>query len=124
MTDSERAEFHKVVDKIISVDFDGVIHHYIRSTWNPDHVDGLPVEGTAAAVIKLKYRGWKIIVFTARYKLVPVVKWLEANHIPFDDVTNIKPTAAIYLDDRGLKFNGDWEKTLSDIGSFMTWLGY
>lgn len=36
----------------------------------------------------------------------------------FKNVTNVKTPAYIYLDDRALKFNGDYGKTLNEIENF------
>ena len=48
------------------------------------------------------------------------VKWLEKNKIDiyFKDVTNVKYPAYIYIDDRTIKFNGDYNKTLDEIMNF------
>ena len=32
-----------------------------------------------------------------------------------------KPIADIYVDDRGLQFQGNWDETLTQILSFKTW---
>ena len=36
----------------------------------------------------------------------------------FKDVTNVKYPAYIYLDDRAIKFEGDYNKTLEEIENF------
>ena len=36
----------------------------------------------------------------------------------FSDVTNIKPLAYIYIDDRAIKFNGNFNETIDEIKKF------
>lgn len=42
--------------------------------------------------------------------------------IPYHTVTNIKPPALVYIDDKGLQFNGDAsDNFLYEILNFQTW---
>jgi ABC-type sugar transport system substrate-binding protein len=88
----------------LAVDFDGVIN-----------TDDVLVEGCAAALRQLSKR-YKMVVFTARGDLDMVHAYLVANGIRqhFKGITNRKPNAEVYLDDRGLKFTS-WEQALVDL---------
>lgn len=39
----------------------------------------------------------------------------------FNDVTNVKPQAFIYLDDRALNFNGNYSDALFNVETFDTY---
>lgn len=57
---------------------------------------------------------WRIILskFFEKYRF-----WNE----PWVGITNTKLIAHIYIDDRGLKFNGDWDQTMKEIKEFKTY---
>lgn len=96
----------------LAVDFDGVLHGYSKG-WQGGSIYDPPVEGTAEALRQLDKR-YEMVVFTARTNLDDVRTWLRENHMDhfFKDVTNKKPMAKYYLDDRGFRFV-DWIATLS-----------
>lgn len=62
---------------------------------------------------------YTLVLFTTRNKK-QAKKWLKENNIDylFKDITNIKYPAKIYLDDRAIQFNGDYNKTLKEISKF------
>ena len=62
------------------------------------------------------------MLFTTRNTL-QAVKWLQTNDIDkyFSNVTNVKGPAVIYIDDRALKFEGDYNKTLTQISDFKVY---
>ena len=49
--------------------------------------------------------------------------WLKKENIYsyFKEITNIKKPASIYIDDRALKFNGNFGKTLEEIENFTVY---
>ena len=61
-------------------------------------------------------------MFTTR-NLLKTAQWLIENNIDkyFIDITNIKIPATIYIDDRALKFNGDFGDALAEINNFKTY---
>ena len=103
--------------KILAIDFDGTIHNYKHP--KPGRRMGDVIPGAKEALIKLRSRGYKIIihtVFSGDEREQKVVEdWLKYYGIPFDEVTNRKPNASFYIDDNGLRFNGDWEEILNTI---------
>jgi hypothetical protein len=100
--------------KTIAVDFDGVIHDYSHG-WCAGAVYGDPLPGAAEGLRKLSIH-YKLVLLTARHNLTEVDAWLRKHHLShyFADVTNRKPAAVVYLDDRALKFES-WEQTLEDL---------
>lgn len=98
----------------VAVDFDGVLHDYSRG-WQGGECYGDPLPGAKAALIELSKR-YDLVVFTARHDLPAVQEWLRKHRFAhfFKDVTNRKPQAKIYLDDRAVRFSS-WEQALEDI---------
>ena len=105
--------------KRICIDFDGVIADYSQGFQGPG-VYGEPLPGCAEALGRLRDDGWYIIVCTARRDAeVPHIKrYLDRHGIPHDDVTGRKPGAHTYIDDRAIRFDGDWRRTLIDVMDF------
>ena len=50
-------------------------------------------------------------------------KWLIKNNLDifFKDVTNIKLSSYLYIDDRTICFKGDYNKTLDEIEKFRVY---
>jgi hypothetical protein len=47
------------------------------------------------------------------------LNWLNKYNIQYDDVVAYKPAAALYIDDKGYRFEGDWEKTYNDVQKLL-----
>lgn len=99
--------------KVIAIDFDHTIHDASRPI--EGRRMGLPIEGTKEALTKL-HRRYKIIIFTI---------WKPENHqtikdymvyykLPYDEVTNVKPNALAYIDDRAITFT-NWKDILKQL---------
>ena len=102
---------------IIAIDFDGVIHDAERPV--KGRRMGAPIAGARETIEKLRWRlGAKIIVFTARAgekETNAVRDWLNFYEIDHDEITNIKPIADIYLDDKAVRFT-TWAEFASTVG--------
>ena len=105
----------------IAVDFDGVIHKYSKG-WQKGEIYDPPIKGAFIGIIRLHQLGYEIVVFTARDDLDPVREWFwseydkafpNSPHIPIR-ITNIKPPALWYIDDRAIMFK-NWEDTVTKI---------
>jgi hypothetical protein len=100
----------------IAVDFDGVLHKYIRP-WRGEQVipDG-PSDGARDAIEKLR-QTFRVVVYSVRATMPAGVQairlWLATHEIVVDDVVAEKPKAVLYVDDRGFRFDGDWKKVLT-----------
>jgi hypothetical protein len=108
----------------IAVDFDGVIHTYSRGFDDGSIYDG-PMPGVIEALTFLKEK-YYIYIFSNRSGTpegkVAIEEFLQANRIPFDEVSMTKPPAKFYIDDRAVRFK-NWTQTLDDIEKFEKELG-
>jgi hypothetical protein len=110
---------------ILAVDFDGVISQY--NGWQGLGSFGPPVDNAKPCMDALKAMGWDIIIFTTRGEDIEAVKdYLHANRIPYDkinenvegspsNVNDKKVIADVYLDDRAVRFEGDWVDASAEI---------
>jgi hypothetical protein len=115
--------------KIVCVDLDGTIAHFVE--WKGESHFGNVIEGTREALIALREKGWLIIIFTTRANKVIIADFLNSNELIFDHINENpfqpenaiggKPFADVYIDDRAIQFNGDWQKTMSEIDLFFPW---
>ena len=99
----------------IAIDFDGVIHKYSKG-WQGGKIYDDPVDGAIDSIFELM-ESYEVVIFTSRDDLNAVKLWLESK---FDfesrgckvpEITNQKPIAIAYIDDRGIRFT-DWDSTL------------
>lgn len=109
--------------KTIVFDFDGVIHRYSKG-WQDGSIYDIPVDGIKEVIDKLR-ETYKIVVVSTRTKTKKgrneVLAWLDEYNIEIDDIMAEKPPAIIYVDDRGINFNGDCKKLLKNIKKFRPW---
>jgi hypothetical protein len=102
---------------IVCVDFNGVLDTY--TGWRgADHFDP-PFPGAREFLHALRRRGYRVIVFTTRHK-DGVWKWMRQYDLDafVDEVTDRKPAAHVFVDDRAVCFRGDFDATLREIDSF------
>jgi hypothetical protein len=109
-------EQQKFNDKsIVSIDLDGTIT--ASKSHGPD--DFAPLRpGTRDALQKLHKEGFELVIHTARTDHSKVKDYLRKNGISrwISDVSNVKnPSSAIFVDDRALRFEGNWDSTLRKI---------
>ncbi len=114
------------VDKTIALDFDGVIHAY-RNGWEGiTAIRDKPVEGVREAIKILRHRGYKILVYSTRCSTPQgrqaINEWCKKWFIKVDGLSVEKPSCVCYVDDRAIKFNGDWKKTINDIVTFKNYI--
>ncbi|MCZ6688263.1 MAG: hypothetical protein O7H41_01535 [Planctomycetota bacterium] len=85
----------------------------------------------AREVLKLlKDSGHEIYVLSSRFnpkiwgdlvekRMEKVSDWLQANGLAYDKVVAYKPAADIYIDDKALRFEGDWNQTLEEMKKIL-----
>lgn len=115
--------------KTICIDIDGTISHFIE--WQGPTVFGEVIPGAAENIQRLKDADYFIIIYTTRTDKDEIAEFLNRNSIPFDAINENpqqpdnaiggKPIADVYIDDRNVPFNGDWDKTFQDILAFQPW---
>lgn len=112
--------------RTICLDFDGVVHSYVSGWKGVTSIPDAPVPGAKEAIDTLRAQGYEVVIFSTRSStpdgLYAMQRWLEDNGIHADRVSAEKPPALIYVDDRGLKFDGDWPQTLQDISGFRHYM--
>ncbi len=101
--------------KTISIDFDRVVHKYSRSFYNGKPYD-VPVEGAIEAILTLQSKGFEVIILTAKTSLGEkrnklIRAWFRKYRVKVK-VTNIKPPAIAYIDDRAIRFT-NWRDMLN-----------
>ena len=108
--------------KTIAIDLDGVLNEY-NGKYDEHNIPNIKA-GAKEFIIELS-KDYKLILFTTRDNK-KVKDWLIKNDIDkyFDNITNTKPLASIYLDDRALKFEGDFGKTINDIKNYRVYWKY
>jgi hypothetical protein len=98
--------------RTIALDFDGVIHSYVSGWTGPTPVDP-PVIGARDAIATIRALGHRVVVFSCRAEtqdgMDGILGWLALHDIRVDEVTNVKPHAVLYVDDRGVRFEGSWD---------------
>ena len=115
--------------KTIAVDLDGVLAKY--GGYKGPYVIGPPIDGAREFLATLKARGLKIIVYSTRGEC-EIKDWLRLwNMISLVDEINInsdaeqnnhgKPLANFYVDDRAIRFTGDYDSVLKEINEFKDW---
>ena len=101
----------------VCVDLDGVLNLY--DGWKGAEYFHPPRPGAREFLQALQEGGYLVIVFTVRWQS-DVEKWLIAHdlsqHVAL--VTDKKPPAHVYIDDRAICFQGDFASTLAQIASF------
>ena len=102
--------------KNIAIDFDGVIHDYKNPV--PGRRMGALIEGAKEALERFRANGYRIISHTVRgtteQSIKCVADWMNYFECPFDEITNIKPNAEAYIDDKGISFTS-WLETIKQI---------
>lgn len=111
----------KANGKTIAIDFDGVIHKYSKG-WCDGVIYDEPIEYAFETISAFYKIGYSIILFTVRPELEPVIDWMKEN-VPEDckfrfKITNKKPGADIYIDDRGYRFE-NWPNTFNEVTKIL-----
>lgn len=107
--------------KTVAIDFDGVIHQY--DGWRGlDHFNG-PHPRAKEFLLKLRELQYSAVVFSTRPSGL-IKAWLHEHGLWefVEGVTSIKPPAVAYIDDRAIRFNGDFDQVLEDLALAPWWM--
>jgi hypothetical protein len=102
---------------LVCVDLNGVLDSY--TGWkDPSHWDP-PRAGAGEFLQELARHGFDVVVFTTRHR-VGVRRWLREHGLleHVRAITDRKPPAHVFVDDRAVCFRGDFRATLESVLSF------
>ena len=105
--------------KTLLIDLDGVLNTY---TGDFDKNFIPPVKEGAKEFLENLSNDFTVKIFTTRNKII-AVKWLIENGLDkfTDDVTNVKELSWLYVDDRCVKFEGNFDDLRNKIDNFKPW---
>lgn len=112
------------MEKILAVDFDGVIHGYQSGWQGPQATDDPPVPGVRPFLEEMS-NDYRIVIHSTRAEtkagVIAIYNYLREHHLYFDEITHLKPPARVYLDDRAMLFTGSFDGLPEKIRKFRTW---
>lgn len=113
-----------MIKQTVVFDFDGVISTY-ENGWQGEHViNDKPVDGIRDVMIKIK-KDYRIVILSTRCSTKEgkevLSDWLDEYGIPYDELTDVKPKALVYIDDRAIRFNGNANSLYDEIQGFRAW---
>jgi hypothetical protein len=81
------------------------------------YADAVPVAGAADALSEIRRAGWFVVIYTARHfnHWRITTEWLVTNGFEYDQLVFGKPPARYYIDDRAIRFDGDWSAVTSRL---------
>ena len=108
-----------LIKKTILIDLDGVLNNY-DSNYDQELIP--PIKHGAFEFIQELSKDFKIIIFTSR-NLLLASKWIIENGLYkyIENVTNVKQSAFLIIDDRCISFKGSYEELKKDICNFDVW---
>ena len=121
-TDNKEYEMKTVV-----FDFDGVIHSYTSGWRGPEVIPDPPVEGIVGAIKSIYEAGYAIVIVSTRCVepsgKIAIENWLDKHGMTqyISSVSDKKPPAIVYIDDRAICFDGKAENLLEMIKAFKPW---
>jgi hypothetical protein len=109
----------------IGLDFDGVVHSYTSGWQGYEVVADPPVEGVREAIEEMR-KTHNVIIYSCRASdpdgLEAIKRYLTEHGIEVDGITDRKPVAEFIVDDRAVRFNGDWQEVLWEFRvGFVPW---
>jgi histidinol phosphatase-like enzyme len=114
----------------IALDFDGVLSDYTGWKGHSAPLDP-PVDGAIQAIQDYQDAGFEVVIYTTRAdstkSIMRIFTWLmehglERHRAEQIKITNFKPPAIVYLDDRAICFTGKFP-SVEDLKNFKTWKG-
>jgi len=102
---------------LVCVDLDGVLNTF--DAWVAPEYFHPPRPGAREFLKRLHDNGFRVCIFTCRW-WEWTARWLEENGMAeyVESVTDKKPPAIAYVDDRAICFTGDFSATYQQILCF------
>lgn len=89
---------------ILAVDFDGVLHD---ENPDPGRKLGRPLPGAVETMCDWLEAGHTLIIFSVwgfGSGERAIEAWCSYFNVPFHEITNVKPNADLFIDDRAVRF--------------------
>lgn len=102
----------------VCIDFDGVLNTY--KGWKGEKHLYTPIEGVHEFLEELHEKYNVIILSTRNPNDISIWLYRYALLDFIDEITEKKPKAIAYIDDRAINFDGDFNKVLRILDSFKT----
>ncbi|HLC54296.1 MAG TPA: hypothetical protein VJK07_01570 [Candidatus Nanoarchaeia archaeon] len=103
----------------ICIDFDGVLAEY--DGYKGEDTLGKPLKGAREFLKKLNGVNLRWVVFTTRPR-DKIINWFKEHNLPMpEEVTNLKFPSPVYIDDRAIKFDGNFDKLIKDMKNFSVY---
>jgi hypothetical protein len=129
MNQDEFNKFLEKSNKVIAIDFDGVIHNDYLG-YNDGTIYGEPIEGSVQSIKRLS-ENYTLKIYSCKSNPNrPLInqktgteliwEWLEKHGIKenISDVVWGKPNAVIYIDDKGYRFE-NWNDTYTQLNKLL-----
>jgi hypothetical protein len=117
-----------VNQKVVYVDFDGVLNSY-QTPFDGLNLPDPPIPGALEWLEELT-ENFRVFIYTTRM-LDPgaehaIVRWLNDNGLPMHVVdrlgfTALKRGAHVYIDDRVIPYRGGQHPSVEEIANFKPW---
>lgn len=108
----------KPILRTIAVDFDGTVHD-VKNPIEGKRMGGV-ISGAKESLDTFKRKGYKIVIFCVWAKdensIEIIANWMNYWDCKFDVITNIKPQADAYIDDKGIYFN-NWPSVMETLNN-------
>jgi selenocysteine lyase/cysteine desulfurase len=105
--------------RVVCVDLNGVLDRY--AGWRGEEHWDAPAPGAREFLRTLRDQGCRIVVFTTRHYL-GAQRWLAEHDLLqyVSEVTDTKPAADVFVDDRAICHRGDFAETIEQVLAFST----
>ena len=109
----------KQYKKTLLIDLDGVLNQY-TGNFDKNYIPEIK-QGAKEFLTKLS-ENYVVKIFTTRNKIL-ASKWLIENNLDniIEDITNVKDLSYLYIDDRCINFDGNYENLEKQIQNFKPW---
>ncbi len=109
-------DMQKMLKKTILIDLDGVLNEYVG---NFDINFIPPIKNGAKEFLQDLSKNYDVKLFTTRNRLL-ASKWIIENGLIdlISDVTNVKEPCWVYIDDRCITFDGNFNGLVRKIDNF------
>lgn len=102
----------------LCIDFDSTLCQY--ESWEKNgNTPGEPIKDAREACIELS-KDFRLVILTTRDDHDVVRRWLKWHNFPEMEVTSYKVGAVAYIDDRGFRFEGNWQLMVAMIKAGTT----